>query len=43
MKKKKEGTIREADLSPERPQQEERERVRDPYEMGMDMDDDLII
>ena len=41
--KKKEGTIREADLSPERPQQEERERVSDPYEMDMDRDDDLII
>lgn len=41
--KKKEGAIREADLSPERPQQEERERVSDPYEMGMDRDDDLII
>ena len=41
--KKKEGAIRDADLSPERPKQEERERVSNPYDPDIDREDDLII
>ncbi len=41
--KKKEGAIRDADLSPERPKQEEQERVSDPHELDIDGNDDLII